>query len=124
MKKLWMGKTLSYWDWQAKRDIREDAECYGDGDYCVYFWQIDDTGEVFYVGSGKKGRYHKTTPSQRSEEFLRIIEKHRCHPEIAAYGMTKKQARDFEKQLAVAYSDLGFHLVNEDAAYAHLLVKE
>ena len=35
--------------------------------------------------------------------------------------MTKEQAREFEKRLAVAYSNLGFHLVNEDKAYAHLM---
>lgn len=42
--------------------MHEDAERYGNGDYCVYFCE-DDVNQVFYVGSGKNYRLRKLNPT-------------------------------------------------------------
>lgn len=92
--------------------MHENAVCYGDGEYCVYFWQIDDSGQVFYVGSGKGYRFSDTNEHSRSKEFLEIVNSEKCSPRIVAYGMDAEAAREFERWLIKAYWDLGFPLVN------------
>ena len=53
-----MSKYIIDWDSFYVRSCRhEDAERYGDGLYCVYFWEDDDCN-VFYVGSGKGYRFN------------------------------------------------------------------
>lgn len=92
--------------------LHEDATRYGDGEYCVYFWQIDRTCEVFYVGCGKGYRFNDINERSRSKEFLHYISKYKCSPKIVAYGMTQKESLDFEDKLIKRYLLFGFPLVN------------
>ena len=74
-------------NWNAplvRCSLHEDAICCGDGEYCVYFWQIDRTCEVFYVGCGKGYRFNDTNEHSRSKEFLDIVRNKKCSPRIAA----------------------------------------
>lgn len=103
------------YNWSAplvRQSMHQEAMCYGDGAYCVYFWQIDRTGEVFYVGCGKGYRFNDTNEHSRSKEFLEIVNSEKCSPRIVAYGMDAEAAREFEKWLIKAYWDFGFPLVN------------
>lgn len=103
-----------YWNSPYVRScFHEDVTCYGDDVYSVYFWQDDDTNEVFYVGSGKFYRFNDVNPKSRSPEFTEYYSKHKCSPKIVAYGMTQEQARNFEKRLIDAYWKLKFPLVNK-----------
>lgn len=91
----------------------KDSTRYGDGEYCVYFWQIDSTCEVFYVGSGKGYRFNDINPKSRSKEFMEIYNDNKCSPKIVAYGMSKEQSLDFEKRLIKAFWKLDMPLVNQ-----------
>lgn len=89
--------------------MHEDAERYGNGDYCVYFWE-DDVNQVFYVGSGKNYRF--SAREQRSNAFKEWEQNKVCRPRIVAYGMEKEESLDFEKRLITAFWELDFPLVN------------
>lgn len=89
--------------------MHEDAERYGGGDYCVYFWE-DDANQVFYVGSGKNYRF--SARESRSNAFKRWENNKPCRPRIVAYGMEKEESLDFEKRLITAFWELDFPLVN------------
>ncbi|MFA5675443.1 MAG: hypothetical protein WDA65_02875 [Christensenellales bacterium] len=107
-----MANTIN-WNTDYVTDcLHEEAHCYGNGDYSVYFWQIDRTCSVFYVGCGKGYRFNDTNEHSRSKEFLEIVNSEKCSPRIVAYGMDAEAAREFEKWLIKAYWDLGFPLVN------------
>ena len=107
-----MSKYIIDWDSFYVRSCRhEDAERYGDGLYCVYFWEDDDCN-VFYVGSGKGYRFNSVNEKARSAEFMEWIRTKQCRPRIAAYGMTKEESLEFEKRLISEFWKLGFPLVN------------
>ena len=107
-----MSKYIIRWDSAYVRScIHEDADCYGDGLYCVYFWE-DENHDVFYVGSGKGYRFNSVNEKARSPEFMEWIHTRKCHPRIAAYGMSKEESVSFEMRLIRAFWELGFPLVN------------
>lgn len=109
-----MSKYIIRWDsWYVKKCMHEDAIKYGDGDHCVYFWEEDDTHEVFYVGSGKGYRFNSVNENARPPEFIERIKSVKCSPKIVAYGMTKEESFEFEKRLIKAYWELGFDLINK-----------
>lgn len=93
--------------------LHDDAEKYGDDEYCVYFWQ-DRMGDVFYVGSGKGYRFKSANPKTRQPEFMEYIDKGGCSPKIVAYGMNKIQSVKFEHDLIKIYWKMGFPLVNRE----------
>lgn len=107
-----MGKYIIDWGSSYVRSCRhEDAERYGDGMYCVYFWEDEDF-EVFYVGSGKGYRFNSVNEKARSQEFMKWIRGRNCRPRIVAFGMTKEESLDFERRLITEFWNLGFPLVN------------
>lgn len=108
-----MSKYIIDWDSAYVRSCRhENAERYGDGMYCVYFWE-DEYGDVFYVGSGKGYRFNSI--SARSDDFMQqYSNRTNPHPRIAAYGMDKEQSLLFESRLTEAFLKQGFPLVNKD----------
>lgn len=108
-----MTQRAMNWDaYDAYSARHELAERYGDGEYCVYFWE-NRFGEPFYVGSGKYYRFQQATEKCRSKEFMEVYAEGGCSPKIVAYGMNEKQARKFEKNLILAYAELEFPLVNK-----------
>lgn len=110
-----MGKYIVDWDSPYVRSCRHEySERYGDGLYCVYFWE-DDGHEVFYVGSGKGYRFNDVSPKSRSAEFMeRYNSCDNPRPRIVAYGMTKEESRLFEMRLIRAFMILEFPLVNKE----------
>lgn len=95
--------------YNVRKCMHKDAERYGDGEYCVYFWQ-DKYANVFYVGSGKGYRYNNI--AARSFAFKKQLSAGGCEPKIVAYGMSKEESLDFEKRLIAAFWDLEFPLTN------------
>lgn len=107
-----MSKYVIDWDSSYVRSCRhEGAERYGDGEYCVYFWE-DTSHEVFYVGSGRGYRFNSVNEKARRPEFMRWIRSRECRPRIVAYGMSKEASREFESRLITEFWSLGFPLVN------------
>lgn len=90
--------------------IHQCADNYNNGEYYVYMW-VNYYEDVFYVGSGKGNRYACVGEGCRSSDFMTVYDDD-CKPYIVAYGMSEKEARDYEKNLIKAYIKLGFHLVN------------
>lgn len=109
-----MQQKMNWNAYSARECMHEFSECCGDGDSCVYFWEINNTHEVFYVGSGKYYRFQNITPTARSEEFLKIINNYKCSPKIVFYGLNTEQARYYEARLTEEFWKLGFPLVNKD----------
>ena len=106
------AQKMNWQAYSARTAMHEDAECYGDGDYCVYFW-ADRTGDVFYVGSGKYYRFQQATEKCRPTEFMRIYNRGGCRPWIVAYGMDRLGALQFEERLIREFVRLKFPLVNK-----------
>lgn len=101
-------------DWNkpsVERFFMEGAKCHGEGQYSVYYW-LDGDGKIFYVGMGKGYRFCCTTPTARSEEFMKIYDKGGCKPKVVAYGMNEKEAREYERSLIESLNELGYSLVN------------
>lgn len=98
--------------YSARSAMHEESECYGDGDYCVYFWE-DSIGNVFYVGSGKYYRFQNAAGNCRSPEFMAVYRMGGCRPRIVAYGMDRLEALQFEERLIKEFLRLEFPLVNK-----------
>lgn len=99
----------------VRKHRHEKSESYGDGIYCVYLWQENETGKVFYVGSGKYYRFNDVHPKSRSKEFIEHINIGKCSPRILAYGIeTKEAACTLERKLIDTYWRSGFPLVNKN----------
>lgn len=115
-----MSKCVINWNDESVRDcFHESAECYGAGLHCVYFWE-DESGEVFYVGSGKGYRFNDI--KSRSAEFVeRYNQSINPRPRIVAYGMEKEESLLFETRLIKAFKKRGFPLVNKDGVTRHFL---
>ena len=103
-----MGASI-YQELYQPDEFAENCLFCDDGNYHVYYWE-NEIGEVFYVGSGIERRYRDTV--SRSDEFKEYISKHKCRPLIAAFGMSKDNARKFEADLIEIYRGLGFPLQN------------
>lgn len=107
-----MSKYIINWDSSYVRScMHEKAVRYGDGLYCVYFWE-DESHEVFYVGSGKGYRFNDMNEKSRSPEFMQWLRGGGCRPRIVAYGMTKEESLKHESELIRSFYGLGFPLVN------------
>lgn len=66
-----------------------------DNVYYVYIWYIVDTGEVFYVGKGKKDRYKQL--SSRNKFFIDMYNSHQCDVKKIYENLTEEEA--FEKEV-------------------------
>lgn len=110
-----MSKYIIDWDsWYVRECIHEDAKRFSGGLYCVYFLE-DESGNVFYVGSGKGYRFNSVNPKVRSKEFMEYYNNCRNpHPKIVFFDMNKEQSIEYEKRLIKAFWERGFELVNKD----------
>jgi hypothetical protein len=77
-----------------------------DNIFYVYEWYNKDTGEVFYVGKGKKNRYKNTT--QRNDYFKNYYNKHKksCRVRIIKNKMTEEQSLLYEKETIAKYREI------------------
>lgn len=74
-------------------------------EFYVYEWFNIDTGEVFYVGKGKKGRYKET--SQRNDYFKNYYNKYNCDVRKVRHKLEEDQAFNLEKELIEKYRNIG-----------------
>lgn len=108
-----MNRGMKWESYYIRSCLHENSERYGDGEYCVYFWQ-DRIGDVFYVGSGKGYRFNNATDKCRSHEFMQWYNGGGCTPKIVWYGLDKEKSIELERRLIKTFWDLGFPLVNKD----------
>lgn len=108
-----MNKNMKWNTYYIRSCLHENSERYGDGEYCVYFWQYR-MGDVFYVGSGKGYRFNNATNKCRSREFMEYYNRGGCTPKIVWYGLDKEKSIELEYRLIQAFWDLGFPLVNKN----------
>ena len=73
--------------------------------FYVYEWYNKDTGEVFYVGKGKNGRYKNV--KQRNQYFKNYYNKYNCDVRKVLTGMNEKEAFDNEIKLIKEYRNKG-----------------
>ena len=72
----------------------------GDGklyDYKVYVHQKADTGEIFYVGKGR--RYRENEKRNRNQHWHNIVKKHGFTACVVASNLSNEEASNFEKIL-------------------------
>lgn len=103
---------MAHWLDKGFLKYREDVLCvYGNSPHYVYIWEEDETGEVFYVGSGTG--YRLNFKANRSPEFLEHLSRTKCSPKIIACGMTRDEAFKMEGEFIKEYRRLGSPLVNQ-----------
>ena len=66
-------------------------------DYCVYVHQKADTGEIFYVGKGR--RWRQNQKHNRNKHWKNIVNKHGFIVCVVASNLTNDVASNFEKIL-------------------------
>jgi hypothetical protein len=66
-------------------------------DFYVYEWFNVDTGEVFYVGKGKKHRYKDI--KYRNRYFLNYYSKHKCSVHKVVENLSEEDALKLEVEL-------------------------
>lgn len=76
-----------------------------ENEFYIYEWFNIDTGEVFYVGKGKKYRYKNK--SQRNQYFKNYINKHKCDVRKVFINLSEQEAFDREIKLIKSYKDIG-----------------
>lgn len=76
-----------------------------DNDFYVYEWFNINTGEVFYVGKGRKNRYKSL--SGRNKYFLNYNHKYNCDVRKIKKNLTEEQAFNFEIETIKKYWDIG-----------------
>lgn len=80
--------------------------------YYVYEWYNIDTGEVFYVGKGKLGRYKNV--ASRNKFFQNYYNTHKCDVRKVYEGLTEEEAFDKEVELIAFYkTNTSFRLTNQ-----------
>lgn len=98
---------------------------YEDGDSYVYIWQNTKTNEIFYVGSGRAGRYRATYSNSRSSAFTEYLRKNEnvvsCKIRT---GLKMEEARKLERVTSSICDYLGFKIVNKDKPKARLSDEE
>jgi hypothetical protein len=77
----------------------------------TYIHRKADTGDVFYVGKGKRCDRMKLR-SGRSERWTRTADKHGFVPEVVARWATAEEAFEHEKFLIWCFRDMGIDLCN------------
>lgn len=68
-------------------------------DYYVYIHKRKDTGEVFYVGSGRKDRC--CTAGGRTKDWSAVVEEHGYEFEILHSSLNKTEALDIETRYII-----------------------
>ena len=80
--------------------------------YYVYIWYIVDTGEVFYVGKGKNGRYRHLY--NRNKYFKDMYSSHNCDVRKIYENLTEAEAFEKEKETIKWYREnTNFRLTNQ-----------
>ena len=74
-----------------------------DNNYCVYAHKNKITGEVFYVGSGRKRRVSETRG--RCPEWYRVVNEHGFFAEVLEEDLTKAQSLEKELEFYKYYSN-------------------
>lgn len=81
-----------------------------DNDFYVYLHKRGDTGEIFYVGKGKKKRaWHKR---HYNPYWMRVAEKHGFTIDLRFNGLSETCAFSIEKALILSLRRSGVGLVN------------
>jgi hypothetical protein len=78
--------------------------------FYTYVHRRADTGEVFYVGKGKRERAY--AKQRRGDYWDRVVAKHGLTVEIMAYFYEEAGAFDHERALIAEYREAGVRLVN------------
>lgn len=81
-------------------------------DYYVYEWYNVDTGEVFYVGEGKKDRWK--SQKSRNKRFKEYYKLHHCDVRKIKENMSEEDAYTLEKQTIFKYRKTSSVLCNVD----------
>lgn len=81
-------------------------------EYYVYEWFDLDSGEVFYVGKGKKGRWK--SQRTRSKAFKSYYNNHNCDVRKIKENMKEDEAYAFEKETIKKYRKIYSILCNID----------
>mgnify|MGYP000872140542 CR=1 FL=1 len=77
-----------------------------DKGYCVYLFRRKDTGDVVYVGEGRKERaLWKRSKDGRNKKLKDIAKKTELVVEIVEWGLTKEQAENLEQDEIQKYKD-------------------
>jgi hypothetical protein len=74
-------------------------------DFYIYEWFNVDTGEVFYVGKGRKDRYRNIL--QRNQYFKNYYNKYKCDVRKVQFGLSEDEAFELEIALIEEYRQLG-----------------
>jgi hypothetical protein len=108
-----MANKINWKSPRVKRHMIPNAKCYGDGEYCVYYWQDRLNDDIFYVGCGKGYRFSDTNEKSRTPEFLERINAGECVPFIVAYGMAREDAASLEIETIRKFWERGEPLTNK-----------
>lgn len=74
-------------------------------DFYVYEWYNVDTGEIFYVGKGRKDRYKNT--KNRNEYFKNYYNKYKCESRKVKENLTEEESFNLEIELIKEYKKQG-----------------
>ena len=80
---------------------------------CVYVHSKATSGEIFYVGIGKRRRAN--VMAQRSQHHVRTVARHGCDVHILMENLTSKEANDVEMRFIAEAAELDIDLVNMTA---------
>ena len=86
-------------------------------DYYCYVHRRKDTGEVFYVGSGRLNRY--TQMCNRSALWKQIADTAGFYADIVVRNLTEKQAREIETDFILFYAG---NIVNKQLPTKEIVV--
>lgn len=81
-------------------------------EYYVYEWFNIDTGDVFYVGKGKKDRWKSL--KSRSKAFKEYYNSHNCDVRKIKDNMREEDAYALEKETILRYKNISTVLCNID----------
>lgn len=73
----------------------------------VYRWFVKSTNYTFYVGSGSRRRAKNKYRVNRNKQFMEFIDNYDCDYEIIYDDLTREDALDLEKKLAIEYKSIG-----------------
>lgn len=80
--------------------------------FYVYKWFIKETGEIFYIGKGRKDRYKQIR--KRNKKFLEVYSNNNCDTEIIEYFEKEEDAFKKEYELICHYKSIGQCYCNLD----------